>query len=357
MTSTLKSSQTFQVFQSAVNRLRNNKLEYSAVFAVFVLGFLFYLFVLLRNELVPMIDGPYYLIQVRSLLTTGGLVYGDPPLTFYLLSLTSVIVGDISLGVKVGVSLFSALSTVPAYFLIKRVTKTSFAGISVMLFIVFSAPYIRTLTDFMKNAIGICWLFVFIYYLHDVAFSGPKKGNLTLATFFLVLIGMTHILAFGIALLILTFYTVVALLFGVNRRPFLKSAGILFLGVCIFVLVASVFFSSLFTDFSKATTFINEILQFQSTQAQATTASNVVAGIRPRPATSSLGAFSLSVVGGWEVIAMILVVGVVLSVYAWKKHEKEAFLLVSAITIVGAVLSFPLLPADLLGRFLLMISG
>ena len=140
----MSTSRISQAIQPVINRLRKNRLEYFVVFAVFVFGFMFYLLVLLKNELVPMIDGPYYLIQVRSLLTTGGLVYGDPPLTFYLLSVTSALLGDISLGVKVGVSLFSALSTVPAYFLMKKVTKTSFAGITAMLFIIFSAPYIRT---------------------------------------------------------------------------------------------------------------------------------------------------------------------------------------------------------------------
>lgn len=314
---------------------------------------MFYLLVFLKNELVPMIDGPYYLIQVRSLLTTGGLVYGDPPLTFYLLSVTSALLGDISLGVKVGVSLLSALSTVPAYFLMKRVAKTSFASITAMLFIIFSAPYIRTLTDFMKNAIGICWLLAFIYYLHDLAFSGVKKSNITLATFFLLLTGLTHILVFGIALLFIAFYAVIALVFNVNRRPFLKSVGILVLSVCVFVVVASVFFGSLFTDFTKAATFINEILQFESIQTQ-TAVTTPLVGIRQRPATS-LGVFSLSIVGGWELVTIILFVGVTSFVFAWRKQEKQAFLLLSVVTIVGLIVSFPLLPNDLLGRFLLMM--
>ena len=71
-----------------------------------------------------MIDGPYYLIQVRGILTTGGIIYGDPPLTFYLLALFSLISGDIMLGVKVGAALLSALSLIPAYFLIKRVGRS-----------------------------------------------------------------------------------------------------------------------------------------------------------------------------------------------------------------------------------------
>jgi hypothetical protein len=104
-----------------------------------------------------MIDSPFYLIQVRSILSTGSLVYGDPPLTFYLLSLFSVLLGDVTLGVKVGVAFFSALSTIPAYFLMKKVGKSVLAGLIAMLLIIFSPSYITMLSNFMKNAVGICW--------------------------------------------------------------------------------------------------------------------------------------------------------------------------------------------------------
>lgn len=66
--------------------LKNNFRENIFCFLLSSLGFVFYLWVFVRNPLIPGIDGPYYLIQVRSLLQTGKLVYGDPPLTFYLLA-------------------------------------------------------------------------------------------------------------------------------------------------------------------------------------------------------------------------------------------------------------------------------
>jgi 4-amino-4-deoxy-L-arabinose transferase-like glycosyltransferase len=335
--------------------LLKNKVEFSLVFAVFLFGFLFYLWVFLRNQLVPMIDGPYYLIQVRSLLTTGELVYGDPPLAFILLSSTSLLLEDIALGVKVGVSFFSALSTIPAYFLMKRVGKGIFAGILAMLLIIFSPLYIRTLTDFMKNAIGVCWLLAFVYYLHDLAFSGLKKSSLALAVFFLILTGLTHILDFGIALLFIIFYTFVALIFEVNRRSFLKAVGILLLAICVFLLIASVFFGSLFTDFTKAFSFVNEILLFQGREAQTPITSNPIQGIKPKPLRGDMDVFSLSLVGGWEVIALILFAGAFSSIFAWRKREKEALLLLAVVTAVGLVISFPLMPSDLLGRFLLMM--
>ncbi|MFX1563135.1 MAG: hypothetical protein ACFFDP_07495, partial [Promethearchaeota archaeon] len=198
--------------------LRENWVEAILVPLVFFLGFGFYLWIFFRFQLMPNIDGPYYLIQVQSLLETGTLVYGDPPLTFYLLTLTTLIVGDINIGVKVGVSFFCALSTIPAYFLMKRIGKSALAGILAMLFVIFSPLYIRMLSDFIKNAIGVCWLLAFIYFLNDLTFTKFNKRSLGLATFFLILTGLTHILAFGVALLFLGLYAVIGLIKTQNRK-------------------------------------------------------------------------------------------------------------------------------------------
>jgi 4-amino-4-deoxy-L-arabinose transferase-like glycosyltransferase len=334
--------------------MKKNKIELSLVFSIFLLGFFFYLWIFLRNKFLPMIDGPYYLIQVRSLLSTGELVYGDPPLIFYLLSFFSLLLGDITLGVKVGVSLFCALSTIPVFFLMKRVGKGTMAGIISMLLVIFSAPYIRMITDFMKNAVGITFLFAFIYYLHDLAFSGLKKRSLILASFFVILTGLTHILDFGVALLFLALYTIIATIVNVNRRPFLKAAGIIALITCIFVFIASTFFSFLFTDFNKGLSFLNALILQRVMGAPTQPSSNLGLYPRSKPFGPNIP-FSVSIVGGWGVILLILSFGVILSIYLWKKKEKEPLLLLTVATSIGAIICFPLIPNNWLGRFVLMM--
>ncbi|MBS7633619.1 glycosyltransferase family 39 protein [Candidatus Bathyarchaeota archaeon] len=305
----------------------------------------------MRNQLLPMIDGPYYLIQVRSLLTTGGLVYGDPPLTFYLLSLFSVLLGDITLGVKVGASFFCALSTIPAYFLMKKIGKSILAGLIAMLLVVFSAPYIRMLTDFMKNAVGVCWLFAFIYYLHDLAFIGIRKSSLALAAFFLVLTGLTHILDFGIALVFLVFYTVMVLISNDNRRPFLKAVGIIALVISAFVFIASTFFSFLFSDFTKVLSFFQDLTAPKGSEVPTPTPPSPMPTPVPQPLSAQMDAFSIV---GLGTILLILSVGTVLSLYVWKKKDKEALLLLSVTTIAGFIMCLPLIPSEWLSRFQLM---
>ena len=111
--------------RTLIRTLHENWIEVILVPMVFFLGFGFYIWFYFQYQLMPMIDGPYYLIQVQSLLETGTLVYGDPPLTFLLLTFTTLLVGDIMVGVKVGVAFFGALSAIPAFFLMKRVGKSS----------------------------------------------------------------------------------------------------------------------------------------------------------------------------------------------------------------------------------------
>lgn len=95
------------ILWGSIRMLENiKKLQVKSVFLLFLSGFGFYLCIFSRNHLVPMVDGPYYLIQIKSILTTGSLVYGAPPLTFYLLSIFSFLSGDVTSGLKVGGFIF-----------------------------------------------------------------------------------------------------------------------------------------------------------------------------------------------------------------------------------------------------------
>lgn len=333
---------------SLIQKLHEHWIEGVLVTFFFFLGFGFYLWFYFRFQLMPMIDGPYYLIQVQSLLETGTLVYGDPPLTFYLLTVTTLICGDIMVGVKVGVAFFCALAVIPAYFLMKRVGKSMLAGYLAMLFIIFSPLYLRMVSDFIKNAIGIAWLLAFIYFLHDLAFSGLSKRSMGFAIVFLLLTGLTHILVFGVALLFLLLYTVLGILRSQNRKAVIKSASVLGLVTLVFVLVAATFFGWFFTDFTKLLSFLNTFSEAQSSS------------VSQPPITGPGGPginnfFALSLMGGWGVVVMLLSIGTILSLYVWKQREKEALLLLVAVTVIGGILSFPLISTEYLTRFMLML--
>jgi len=320
------------------------------VSALVTLAFSFYLWVFSRNLLITGVDGPYYLIQIRSLLETGGLTYGDPPLTFYLLTFFTLLAGDITLGVKIGVSLLCALSTVPVFYVMKRLGGFS-AGLLAMLLIVFSAPYLRMMTDFMKNAIGVCWLLGFTYYLHDLVFTGFTKKSLALATCLLLLTGLTHILAFAVALLFLCAYTATALVQGLDRRPILKTELVLASATLIFIVVTATFFGPLFTDFTKIFSFISALTQPRPLQPLPQ--QPPLPGPKPQPFGPSI-ADSLSIIGGYGIVLITLACGACFSYIAWKQADREASTLLAAVTISFTAISLPIIPNEWLNRFLLM---
>ncbi len=323
----------------------NRLYEALIVSLLFTCGFAFYLSIFLKDQLIPMMDGPYYLIQVKSILLDGKLAYGDPPLTFYLFSIFAVLLGDIMFGVKVGASFFSALTTIPTYFLMKRAGKGVFAGSFAMLLIILSAPYIRMLTDFMKNAIGVCWLLAFIYYLHDIASAGIRRKNIILASFFLILTGLTHILDFGVALLFLILYTVAGFILNVNRRVFLKATVILCFASVFFVLFTSTFLGYLFSDYNKAVSFFRDLIGLRGT---------AIRRVRPvpiQPLPPLRRAELPHAINVWPLI--LIVAGSILSFSLWRRRMAD-LCLISTTTIICLLMNLPVIPAEWLWRFELM---
>ena len=309
------------------------KIEYPLVALIWGVGFAFYLWILTRHPLIYGIDGPYYLIQVGSLLKGEGLKYGDPPLAFLLFAFFTVLVGDVTLGIRIGVALFSSLSAVPVYFIVKEATKAKHAGYVAMLACIFSVPHIRMMNDLLKNVVGACFLLFFVYYIQDLALREGNRRNLFFAAFFLILTGITHILDFGVALLFLGLYPLMAVALNFNKRSFLRSVGVVSLILGFFVAAAFLVFPSLFTDFYKGISFLSDLFS---------------ASAQSHPIFFLLDSRS----GG--LIIPVLVIGAVLTVYEWRGGKKGAVLTLSTATIVGTLLSLPFIPQQWLWRFLLM---
>ena len=208
----------------------------------------------------PGIDGPYYLIQVRSILETGLMIYDDPPLTFYLFALFSEFLGGVYNGVVIGVSALAALSAIPIYFFVRKVTGSRLSAIASIIFFLYSTYHVRLVADLMKNAVGVLFLAGFIYYLHDTAFNGYRKRSIILSIIFLALTAFTHILDLGVAILFLVLYTIVVPLLQ-RRKQFLKSAGIMWSFLITLLFVGSMVTPFYFTDIGKGIAFAEDLLQ------------------------------------------------------------------------------------------------
>jgi len=309
--------------------------ENAVIALIFLVGLGFYLYILTRHPLIYGIDGPYYLVQVEHLLKTGSLKHGDPPLAFFLFAFFTVVFKDTTLGIRVGLALVSALSSVPAYFYVKKISNSQLCGYVAMVVCLFAAPHVRLLNDLLKNAVGVLFLLCFVYYLHLVVVEEKHgKKNLALAAVFLVLTGATHVLDFGVALLFLTIYVVAGFFFLKNWKRLAKNAAILMAIIGVFAAGALAAFPSLFTDFFKGVSFLQDLFSEETGE-------------------TSPALFLFDPAGGTLILPVILV-GALFAFYEWKKGNEQETLAVATATIIGAFLAFPLIPPEWLWRFLLM---
>ena len=76
----------------------------------FLFAFVIILMILLRYPIMYGIDGPYYLIQMRHLVSDGVIKYPDPPLTYYMLAPFYILSADKNLGLKMAVAFYGGLT-------------------------------------------------------------------------------------------------------------------------------------------------------------------------------------------------------------------------------------------------------
>ena len=170
-----------------------------------------YLSWLFKTNLVYGIDGPYYLLQIKSILKSGSMKYPDPPLFFYLSALASYLVGDIILGFKLTLALMLALAGIPLALTIELITKSRIAMFVSYIAFSYSAYTFRLAGDLVKNTCGLLFVFLCIFFIVKCLFKPNYRGSI-LAAISLCLVGLTHILDFLIALAISVLAPMIAFL-------------------------------------------------------------------------------------------------------------------------------------------------
>lgn len=173
--------------------------------SIVIIGFLVYMNKQLSSPLLFGIDGPYYYIQVRSLIESGNLKYLDPPLAFYILTGFSLLLNNIVLGIKVGSVLVVLTTTYILYYLVKNMTKSSFGGLIASILFIFSPYLTRMSFDLIKNAMGLLFLSLTFLLVHYAVKKYSYRYAL-LASVSIILTGLTHIIDFGLALAFLWIY-------------------------------------------------------------------------------------------------------------------------------------------------------
>ncbi|RLF19165.1 MAG: hypothetical protein DRZ82_06600 [Thermoprotei archaeon] len=215
-------------------KYQNKIIEFLALSLVVIIAFSIYMIKQFKTPLLYGIDGPYYYVQVLSLIKRGSLKYVDPPLAFYILYVFSVTLNDITLGIKVGSVLVTLLATYAIHYFVRDVSGSIIGGILTALLFVFHPFLARLCFELIKNAMGLTFLAMTILFSYRSCKKADNKIYPILTSTSILLTGLTHVLDFAVA------YGIVMLLFMINLRnknvqrklllPFIVGSALLLLG-------------------------------------------------------------------------------------------------------------------------------
>lgn len=199
--------------------------------------------ILFSTPLMPGMNGAYYLVQARSVLTHCTLGIPDLPLTFYIQALGArllhAILGgsfdaSILLAVKLADSILPALIVLPVFLLVRDWTKAADAptwiAFATSAVVSLNAAALSMVGDFEKNSLGLVWLASLLLFLYR--WSGePRLRNAVGVILFGGLAAVTHIAVFGAAVmfggLTLFFYLLIRRRSGLHIMwPLLVGVGV-----------------------------------------------------------------------------------------------------------------------------------
>ncbi len=179
-------------------------------------------FLLNSGQLLPGVDGPYYWVQVRSLLSGNGLAFDDLPLVFWMQALISYLVGNIELGVRISDAVLPALSALPIYALLKTTRQQWIPAFAILVVLLHPVQLFFFTGDFIKNAAAIPVLF-FIGLLLFKWDQKPRRAWVVLLM--MIVVGFSHYGTFITCLLMVSFWAIFYLRTKPLRFWIIASAG------------------------------------------------------------------------------------------------------------------------------------
>lgn len=256
-----------------INQIKE-KPEIVLLIGIILFSFILDMYLLTRYNLSYGMDGPYYDLQVLSILQTGLPSSNDPPLAYYMLTPLVAITGNSFLGIKITMALIGSLMAIPAYFLTEIFSKklkhaSKVPALLGAFLITANVSYFQMLGDFMQNLVGVFFLLLLIYYTVKWLENSQKWRKYGVISIILLLCSIaTHIYTGMVAVVVFVVLLGFSLLFKFykNRRlPLfdLKICGILLItitsGLVILFTVYPVMFSKLTTvvSFFNGTNTVN----------------------------------------------------------------------------------------------------
>jgi hypothetical protein len=177
------------------------------------------------------VDGYYYIIQIKTLLTTGRLYFPThTPLILYLLAGISYLFGDPVPGVKIGCLILHILLCAGLFAIVASVTRSFWLGVLGSSLAALSGLHLYLVAEFINNLGAIASL-VWAGWFAIRALQARRAVYVSAAVICLTLAAFSHRSALPIALLIISCMLVSRLLNSISRRQHVWIISLLILAL------------------------------------------------------------------------------------------------------------------------------
>ena len=327
MSHATKASEDSSYDSSLLNRLLESEMiKHLTVIILSIATFFFHFFMLTKIPWMSYgIDGAYYDLQVRSILETGLPYHLDPPLVFYYQALWAVLLGDVALGIKVGMALMVALTVPTSYLFFRLISKRYLVAWIGSFMLAFDPLMIVLVNGHYKNLAGLPFMFAFFYF-YIRATRHEKRFDTLLALGFLCATFMTHISPSGLVIIGVSFHWLYSL--AQEKQiwiPETRTIGKIGLGLIGALTAVFVVYPDALSKFSKIMSFATSLSE------------------------SEIEAYALSdwlmfLIGPQAIYLFLTVGGLVLIIHdLTRKHVQRGMAIMLAIGLAEVILSSPLI--------------
>lgn len=160
---------------------------------------------LTTGELLPGLDGPYYWVQVRSILNNSTLAFSDLPLVFWVQAFFAKIFGDVQMAVRFSDAVLPALSAIPILLISRKFARPWISVIAIPFVLLHPIQLYFFTGDFLKNEAAIPLVFLLAWVLLTIKDHSKIFTTLWLVAIFLM-IALSHFGTLLLAVLIFTLW-------------------------------------------------------------------------------------------------------------------------------------------------------
>ena len=182
---------------------------------------------LTTGELLPGRDGPYYLVQVRSLLNNSTLAFSDLPLVFWVQVFFAKIFGNVQMAVRISDAVLPAISAIPIFLISRKYEKPWLSVVAIPFVLLHPIQLYFFTGDFLKNEAAIPLVFFLVWVLLTIKDHSKVFTTLGLAAIFLM-IALSHFGTLLLAVLIFALW-VFAQSRSIELKLIFKSLGLILL--------------------------------------------------------------------------------------------------------------------------------